>query len=478
MKAKEFIPASKPRNPVVRQQQTSGAGAHRDKKKEQKQGYEKHKGKGVEEGSYTTEKQIKTRIRQIMYDRKLSGTESNAGELNRLKQQLKDIRSQQGVAEGFFSIDDKIKGKIQNIVSDLSDIPGMWDHKAQTFTDAGMDKLKVVLKNNPKYIKYAINLTADDFDESVEEGWGQREFEVDGYTYMTDIDEEEDNRKIWHMLKTPEGKTIDIDFTPYSYMTKDDVELYIKLGMPKRQGVGPLDSEKLQKMAQIKGIAMLDPKMARAGMKQEGRRYPEDWDEGNTEPGNNFAIYINGKKWKVFPGPYGAYADSPEEQREFYRLKDMAARKSQQTGKKWEVYKTGEKATESMEEGWKEKLAAAGLAGAMAFGAAGPAQARVSPDGAGGFTPSAAQMIKATDKADQAKEVVPLSKRYDSRYEGSPEAGVIKVDGKLYKFAGRTADAPGKGEKIKVPAGAVGIRGLGAVTVELDDGKYYQTTPD
>jgi hypothetical protein len=114
----------------------------------------------------------------------------------------------------------------------------------------------------------------------------------------------------------------------------------------------------------------------------------------------------------------------------------------------------------------------------MAFGAAGPAQARVSPDGEGGFTPSAAQMIKAADKADQAKEVVPLSKRYDSRYEGSPEAGVIKVDGKLYKFAGRTADAPGKGEKIKVPAGAVGIRGLGAVTVELDDGKYYQTTPD
>lgn len=68
-------------------------------------------------------------------------------------------------------------------------------------------------------------------------------------------------------------------------------------------------------------------------------------DEGNTEPGNNFAIYINGRKWKVFPGPYGAYADSPEEQREFYRLKDMAARKSQQTGKKWEVYKTGEPAT-------------------------------------------------------------------------------------------------------------------------------------
>jgi hypothetical protein len=58
------------------------------------------KSQGVAEGSYTTEKQILTRIRQIMYDRKLSGTDSNAGELNRLKQQLKDMRREQGVAEG------------------------------------------------------------------------------------------------------------------------------------------------------------------------------------------------------------------------------------------------------------------------------------------------------------------------------------------------------------------------------------------
>jgi len=195
MRAKDFIPARKPRNPVVRQQQTSGAGAHRDKKKEQKQGYEKHKGKSVAEG-YTTEKQIMTRIRQIMHDRKLSGTDSNAGELHRLKQQLKDMRSQQGVKEGY----------------------------------------------------------------------GTKEFEVNGYTYMTDLDREEDNQKIWHMIKTPDGETVNVDFTPYAYMTKDDVEFYVKLGMPKRQGVGPLDSEQLQKMAQIKGVAMLDPKMARAGL--------------------------------------------------------------------------------------------------------------------------------------------------------------------------------------------------------------------
>jgi len=75
------------------------------------------------------------------------------------------------VAEGMFGIDAKTKGAIQNVVSNLSDIPGMWDHAAQTFTDKGMDNLKSVLKNNTKHIKYAVNLTADDFeaDESIEE---------------------------------------------------------------------------------------------------------------------------------------------------------------------------------------------------------------------------------------------------------------------------------------------------------------------
>jgi len=75
----------------------------------------------------------------------------------------------QGVAEGWFGIDSKTKGAIQNVVAKLSDIPGMWDFNADTFTDAGMDKLKTVLKNNPKYIKYAVNLTADDFDADLEE---------------------------------------------------------------------------------------------------------------------------------------------------------------------------------------------------------------------------------------------------------------------------------------------------------------------
>jgi hypothetical protein len=50
MKAKEFIPASKPRNFVAKNQKTAGAGAHKDKKRAEKQGDVKHKQKQFEQG--------------------------------------------------------------------------------------------------------------------------------------------------------------------------------------------------------------------------------------------------------------------------------------------------------------------------------------------------------------------------------------------------------------------------------------------
>jgi hypothetical protein len=302
MKAKEFIPASKPRNFVAKNQKTAGAGKHKDKKKAEKQGQVKHKGQiaegseqvykviavdksnalgrkvklnvkadsvdevferlamsdwyplsingeevidgrrlkpGVQEGSYTTEKQIKTRIRQIMYDRKLSGTESNAGELHRLKQQLKDIRSQQDVEE------DSDWGEPREILEDV----------LQTL---------------------------------------EREVE-------------------WPLTEVMDPKEV-------------------------RQLLSPIVRAVNDKMMSI----------------EEGRRdygyddfgnslRPGD-DEGSTEPPNNFAIYINGKKWKIFQGR-GQFADDQYEMQQFRQLQSMAQRKSQETGKKWEVVRTGEPAT-------------------------------------------------------------------------------------------------------------------------------------
>lgn len=73
-------------------------------------------------------------------------------------------------------------------------------------------------------------------------------------------------------------------------------------------------------------------------------RDPEDWDEGDTEPPNNFAIYINGKKWKVFKGQ-GYHADDYRERKHYQQLKDLCAKKSASTGKEWKVHVTGESPT-------------------------------------------------------------------------------------------------------------------------------------
>ena len=51
MRAKEFIPAEKPRNFVAKNAKMGGAGQHKDKKKAEKQGDVKHKNKQYDESS-------------------------------------------------------------------------------------------------------------------------------------------------------------------------------------------------------------------------------------------------------------------------------------------------------------------------------------------------------------------------------------------------------------------------------------------
>jgi hypothetical protein len=74
----------------------------------------------------------------------------------------------------------------------------------------------------------------------------------------------------------------------------------------------------------------------------EGNR---EWDEGDTEPPNNFAVYINGKKWKVFKGK-GQFANDYKERNHYRQLQNWAQAKSTATGKEWKVYVTGEQATQ------------------------------------------------------------------------------------------------------------------------------------
>ena len=82
-------------------------------------------------------------------------------------------------------------------------------------------------------------------------------------------------------------------------------------------------------------------------------RYKQDFKrdeighELRDEEGNNFAIYINGKQWKVFKGK-GQTAGDSAERRQHRQLQDWAKRKSAATGKDWEVSITAQPASESV----------------------------------------------------------------------------------------------------------------------------------
>ena len=99
------------------------------------------------------------------------------------------VKTEEGVAEGMFGIDSKTKGAIQNVVAKLSDIPGMWDHAAQTFTNLGKAELEKALSYNPKYIKYALNLTYKDFEADMNEGKFDPINDDDFYEYNVNTNE-------------------------------------------------------------------------------------------------------------------------------------------------------------------------------------------------------------------------------------------------------------------------------------------------
>lgn len=91
----------------------------------------------------------------------------------------------------------------------------------------------------------------------IKEAWPRQLKPFRGYSYEGDVEEEEDNRKIFHHVRTPEGKMIYMDFSPYSSVSQADFELWIRLGLPDRESTGirgPLHREDLFALAQQRGL--------------------------------------------------------------------------------------------------------------------------------------------------------------------------------------------------------------------------------
>jgi hypothetical protein len=250
MKAKEFTTGIKPRNFVAKNAIQSGAGAHKDKKKAEKQGDVKHKKE------------------KIPMESAPDGWE---GTVKAMKKH-KDIDNPYALA---WSMKNK----------------GYKSHKKEGMAEG----------------------ESQHSDMSIAQ---------DVYAENPDLDSEDDilNAAFPHVVKMMGGNK-----KRANYMFNYDEDF---------PGEMITAYKWLQRQAHDVG----------EDITMERDRDPEDWDEGNTEPPNNFAVYINGKKWKVFAGR-GTYADDYREKAHYQQLRAWADKKSAATGKKWTVSPTGEPAT-------------------------------------------------------------------------------------------------------------------------------------
>ena len=161
------------------------------------------------------------------------------------------------------------RSQAKEIIMKINEIIGeSRGHKIIATKLANMDRMKNVQIPTPAERKAQLEKQKEQ-EKKVKEGmpgW-DKEFTVDDYTYYTYEEREEDNRKTFHTVQNSEGENFDVDWTPYNKMSPQDLKIWIKLGMPDRKSInsiGPLRHEDLVKYAQMKGVANLDPELAKA----------------------------------------------------------------------------------------------------------------------------------------------------------------------------------------------------------------------
>jgi len=129
-----------------------------------------------------------------------------------------------------------------------------------------------------------------------------------------------------------------------------------------------------------------------------------------------------------------------------------------------------------LEEGWKEKLGGAALAGALALGAGG-AQARVMPGDDPGVNRLTGKPIATQQAADtaptQSTSSISVAK---SQAQYDVDTQTLTYKGKQYKW-NSDAQATGQGEVVTAPSMAVGSRSMGSTKVELNPNGTYTKVP-
>jgi len=139
---------------------------------------------------------------------------------------------------------------------------------------------------------------------------------------------------------------------------------------------------------------------------------------------------------------------------------------------------TKKKSNENVDEGWKQKLGAAALTGAMALGT-GAAHGRVTYDAdgnqVGGMKPTATQ--QATDPAPAATpSTATIPGQGLVRAERADrQAGTVTVDGQEYKMIMLEPGGirPRGGQQIVIPQAVMGERGIGNYMAILAGGRVF-----
>lgn len=286
MRAKEFIPASKPRNFVAKNQKTAGAGAHKDKKRAEKQGDTKHKKSLIPMETALRDKEDYQAKRKALDDLgRNKDVDQKAVQQRRLD--LDKEARQKGVEEGW-----KDKVAAAGLAGAMAFGAGGAHARVSGDQDPNINRLT----GKPIAAQQATDNTPAKAEAP--KGFSKEYLQavVDGKHPRPMISVE----KAQQLLKNMSEATYQHGFAD-----------------PKAPSLGTQD-------------------------KRDFKRAELQHELGHET--NNIAIAINGKTWKVIRGK--GTADSNEERQYLNNMKTWAEKKSASSGKKWTVHLTGAEPTE------------------------------------------------------------------------------------------------------------------------------------
>ena len=318
IKAKKYN--AKPRNFVAKNAITSGAGAHKDKKKSAKQGQIKHKSKELE-------------LSESLLKEDIMGApppESNHEATMALSELYRNAKYGMALLK-IIESDDAIDGWVQ---ANLTSAATILD-KVYHYLD-----YKNINGRKPEMEDVEEDDNVDDADPGESDGSMAREnleMVVEYSIKLMEMIKPGDNLASWvsmKLTKASEAVSSSKHFIEYRQFEKHASDAF-------ESKLTRMLSKQLAEVASGRDAYQRDYDSSIAGMggadKREFKRQELQHELGHER--NNVAVYINGKLWKVFPGQ--GYADSQEERQHLNKMQAWAKKKSIATGKKWEVGVTG-----------------------------------------------------------------------------------------------------------------------------------------